>query len=140
MCGSGIENFNALLTTITHRTENTTNSYDRNSKFFLYIKSWCHNSKGAAAKLVKEGFKELTLFDVEKKKYVCPEKWTDLEETEHVEELADAWFHKTVPQVFVNNSSTWSFLPGGNASVQTVTVGDTTILELLCDGEQQLKF
>jgi hypothetical protein len=140
MCGAGIENFDNLLQVIAHRTEKTTDRYDKNSKLFLYIKSWCGNSKGAVAKLVNEGFKELTLFDVEKNMYICPEKWTELTASDHVQELGEAWFNNTVPQVFVQNSTTWLFLPGGNASIQKVTVGDTKTAGRSNDRSLQLKW
>ncbi len=139
MCGAGIDKFNNLLDTISHRTDKTTTKYDADSHLFLYVKSWCGNSKGAVAKLVNEGFKELTLFDVEKNVYICPEKWTTLDDTEHVQELGKAWFQDTVPQVFVFNKM-WSFLPGGNASVQKVTVGGTTKGGRTIDRSLQLKW
>lgn len=120
MCGTGISEIDNLLECIKHRKNCTTDKYSVKNHVFLYVKSWCGNSKKAVQKLLQDGLTQITLFDVENNTYLCPEKWTATDSKMHVKKLQQAWFHETVPQVFVHESD-WKFLPGGNSAVQSVS-------------------
>jgi glutaredoxin-related protein len=89
----------------------------------MYIKSWCGNSKAAVKKLVKEGFEQIILFDVETNSFVCPEKWTPIQYNRPYN-LKRFWKKQTVPQVYVRGDmgKEWSFLKGGNSAVQNINL------------------
>jgi glutaredoxin len=123
MCGIGIDNFSNLLQVISSRTPVVT-EYTPTSKFFVYIKNYCHFSKATVAKLVAEKCKELSVFDLVNGKFMCPEKFTFLDTETHSTELMGAWSgSETVPQIFVQDGGQWGFLAGGNTRVQQITVG-----------------